>query len=157
MIHPSYAGGPSPFPDFYMKNLLGNPLATTVAASRMILSGFLDRHPRLIPVLVHAGGYLPYQIGRLDHGYRVREETRARAAGAPSTYLRRFRYDTISHAPAPLRFLVDLVGEDRVVLGTDIPFDMGDLAFEAIMRGAGLGAAATRAIEGENARGLFAL
>ena len=66
------------FADFYMTNLVGNPLETGVAASRLILSGCLDRHPNLTVVLVHAGGFMPYQIGRLDHGYKVRKETNAK-------------------------------------------------------------------------------
>ncbi len=114
------------FPEYYMTNLVGYMVETCVAAATMILSGFLDRHPGLSPVLVHAGGYLPYQAGRLDHGFEVRAETRARISAPPSTYLRRFYYDTITHAEVPLRFLVDLVGADRILLGTDTPFDMAD-------------------------------
>jgi aminocarboxymuconate-semialdehyde decarboxylase len=155
MIHPCYAGKPPAFTDFYMKNLIGNPLATAVAASRMILSGFLDRHPNLEIILVHSGGYMPFQIGRLDHGYRVRKEARANIQKPPSEYLRRFHYDTITHAAAPLNFLVDMAGQDRVVLGTDIPFDMGDENFERIMQEAELSADATSAIERSNAERLF--
>lgn len=155
MIHPAYAGRPSPFADFYLKNLIGNPLATAVAASRMILSGFLDRHPRLKPLLVHAGGFMPYQIGRLDHGHEVRAETCESISEPPSSYLRRFHFDTITHAAAPLRFLVDLVGSDRVVLGTDIPFDMADVRFAAILPATGLGADTIAAIHADNAARLF--
>lgn len=157
MIHPAYAGRPSPFTDFYLKNLIGNPLATAIAASRLILSGFLDRHPRLQLLLVHAGGFMPYQIGRLDHGYNVRAETRKRIGQLPSSYLRRFHYDTISHASAPLRFLVDLVGVDRVVFGTDIPFDMADLSFADIIPATGLNDAGVDAVFAKNAQRLFAI
>lgn len=115
--------------DFYMSNLIGIPLATTLAASRLILSGCLDRHPNLTVVLMHAGGFMPYQIGRLDHGYRVRRETGANISSPPSTYIRRFYFDTITHASDRLNPLIDWVGADRVVLGTDIPFDMADLDF----------------------------
>ena len=115
--------------DFYMSNLIGIPLATTLAASRLILSGCLDRHPDLTIVLMHAGGFLPYQIGRLDHGYRVRSETPANISSPPSGYIRRFYFDSITHAGDRLRSLIDWVGADRVVLGTDIPFDMADLNF----------------------------
>jgi len=155
MIHPCYAGKPPQFQDFYMKNLIGNPLATSVAASRMILSGFLDRHPDLDVILVHAGGYMPYQIGRLDHGCRVRPESGANIDKPPSEYLRRFHYDTITHASAPLSFLVDLVSHDRVVLGTDLPFDMGDENFESIIAAADLPPESTSAIERGNAERLF--
>ena len=156
-IHPCYSGKPPPFQDYYMKNLTGNPLATATAASRLILSGFLDRHPRLKIILVHAGGFMPYQIGRLDHGFNVRQETSAHIQKRPSEYLRRFYFDTITHAPAPLAFLVDLVGEDRVILGTDIPFDMADTDFSRIIEQAQLPPNATTAIESGNARELFNL
>ncbi|HEY5622947.1 MAG TPA: amidohydrolase family protein [Gammaproteobacteria bacterium] len=155
MIHPCYSGKPPQFQDFYMKNLVGNPLATAVAATRMMLSGFLDRHPGLEIILVHAGGYMPFQVGRLDHGCAVRPESGAAIDKPPSEYLRRFHYDTITHAAAPLGFLVDLTGHERVVLGTDIPFDMGDTEFERILDEAGLTPEAVSAIERGNAERLF--
>ena len=157
MVHPCYSGKPPQFQDFYMKNLIGNPLATAVAASRMILSGFLDRHPNLDVILVHAGGFMPYQIGRLDHGYKVRSESRENIDKLPSEYLRRFHYDTITHAAAPLKFLVDLAGHDRVVFGTDLPFDMGDRSFDSIIAAADLPAESASAIEKDNAERLFKL
>src|SRR5687768_5396722 len=110
ILHPYYVGARPQLADFYMTNLTGNPLETCVAASRLILSGFLDRHPTLKIVLVHGGGFMPYQIGRLDHGFRVRTEARASISSAPSTYLRRFWYDTITHAGTPMRFLIELAG-----------------------------------------------
>jgi len=155
MIHPSYGGRPSPFADFYLKNLIGNPLATAVAASRLILSGFLDRYPNLKLILVHAGGFMPYQIGRLDHGYEVRAETRARIEQTPSQYLRRFHFDTITHAAAPLKFLTALIGYDRVVFGTDSPFDMGDTEFGKIIGDCDLPTEAMSAIESGTAAELF--
>jgi aminocarboxymuconate-semialdehyde decarboxylase len=138
MLHPYHTGAPPELADFYMRNLVGNPLETGVAASRLILSGCLDRHPQLTIILVHGGGFMPYQVGRLDHGFRVRRETSARINAPPSSYLRRFYFDTVTHASLPLKFLVELVGADRVVFGTDIPFDMADLHFKKILAGTGL-------------------
>ncbi len=143
--------------DFYLSNLVGIPLATTLAASRLILSGCLDRYPHLTVVLMHAGGFLPYQVGRLDHGYRVRSETRAKIKAPPSTYLRRFYLDTITHDAQRLRALVEWVGADRVVLGTDIPFDMADTRFDEHFAEAGLEEAARRQIAGANARQIFGI
>jgi aminocarboxymuconate-semialdehyde decarboxylase len=77
-------------------------------------------------VLVHAGGYLPYQIGRFDHAFKVREEPKVSLDRKPSEYLDRFYMDTITHAPAQLDFLASVIGIGRLVLGTDVPFDMGD-------------------------------
>jgi len=157
VLHPYYVGTRSGFTDFYMTNLIGNPLESCVAAARLILSGFLDRHPDITIVLVHAGGFLPYQIGRLDHGFLVRPETNAVIASPPSSYLRRLYYDTITHAGKPLQFLVDLVGADRVVLGTDIPFDMADLRFAQHLADLRLEPRALEAIHGGNAARIFGL
>lgn len=156
-LHPYRVSVPPQFADFYMVNLIGNPLETGIAASRLILSGCLDRHPKLTVVLAHGGGFMPYQIGRLDHGFRVRSETRANIDAPPSSYLRRFYYDTITHASTPLKFLVELVGADRVVLGTDIPFDMEDLNFEGYLAETGLDDHSLAAINGGNAGRIFSL
>jgi aminocarboxymuconate-semialdehyde decarboxylase len=133
MLHPHSVRTRPRLADFYMADLTGNPMDTCIAATRLMLSGFLDRHPALKLVLVHAGGFLPYQIGRLDHGFRVRTETRAAIAAPPSTYLRRFWYDTITHAGKPFEFLVELVGADRLMVGTDLPFDMADQRFRTYL------------------------
>ncbi len=157
MLHPYYVGVKSQFADFYMTNLIGNPLETAIAASRLILSGCLDRHPKLKVLLVHAGGFLPFQIGRLDHGYAVRSETSAHIKQPPSTYLNRFYFDTITHADVPLKFLINLVGKDRVVIGTDIPFDMADTHFAERLSSAGLDRDAMNKIESQNVVRLFGL
>jgi aminocarboxymuconate-semialdehyde decarboxylase len=157
ILHPYYVGTRPNLTDFYMTNLTGNPLETSIAASRLILSGFLDRHPRLRIVLVHAGGFMPFQIGRLDHGFRVRAETRAAITAAPSSYLRRFWYDTITHAAAPLKFLIDLVGADRVAFGTDLPFDMADVRFKDYFAAAKLDASTRDRVTARNATELFHL
>ena len=89
ILHPYYVGARPGLADFYLTNLIGNPLATTVGAARLIFSGALDELPALRLVLTHGGGYLPYQIGRLDHGHRVRAEASG-CAHPPSAYLARF-------------------------------------------------------------------
>jgi len=157
MLHPYYVGTRAEFADFYMTNLIGNPLETGLAASRLILSGCLDRHPDLMVILVHAGGFMPYQVGRLDHGFRVRAETRAKIDPPPSSYLGRFYYDTITHAAVPLKFLIELVNPDRVLLGTDIPFDMADLRFQEYLAATELDEGAIQAINSGNASRLFGL
>lgn len=157
MLHPYYVGVRKQLADFYMTNLTGNPLETCIAASRLILSGFFDRHPALKIVLVHSGGFMPFQIGRLDHGFRVRPETKSAISSPPSGYLRRFWYDTITHASTPLKFLIELVGNDRVVLGTDLPFDMADVHFAKYFDEAGLSADVHSAVTKNNATSLFGL
>jgi aminocarboxymuconate-semialdehyde decarboxylase len=157
MLHPYYVGTKPEFAEFYMTNLVANPLETGVAATRLILSGCLDKHPALTCVLVHAGGFMPYQVGRLDHGYKVRKETSAHIEALPSSYLRRFYFDTITHAMVPLKFLVSLVGADRVVIGTDIPFDMQDLNFSDYLAETGLDEQSLTAINERNASRIFGL
>jgi aminocarboxymuconate-semialdehyde decarboxylase len=126
VLHPYYVGPRVGYEDYYLTNVFVNPMDTALAASRIIYSGLLDRFPSLRFMLVHAGGFLPYQIGRLDHGWRVRPEARMRIERAPSEYLDRFYFDTISHHDSPLEWLIGFVGEDRLILGTDLPFDMAD-------------------------------
>ncbi len=126
-IHPMHVVGGERVGVYYLHNGLGNPFDTAVAAARLIFGGVLDRFPRLRIHLAHAGGALPYLIGRLDRVHRVRQEARQTIRRAPSTYLRRFYFDTIAHHPLALEFLVKLVGADRVVIGTDYRFDMGML------------------------------
>jgi aminocarboxymuconate-semialdehyde decarboxylase len=155
VVHPYYVGStPGPLSDFYLTNLQGNPWQTAVCASRLILSGALDAVPGLDLVLVHGGGHLPYQVGRLDHGHRVRPEARG-CAHPPSDYLRRFHFDTLTHSTAAVRFLIDQVGSDRVVLGTDMPFDMGAGGLDEQLAGLQLSTADLQAIASGNAERLF--
>ena len=126
-IHPLDVIGIERIRSYYLHNGLGNPFDTAVAAARLMMSGVLDRFPRLQVCLAHAGGALPYLIGRLDRVFRVRGEARGKACRRPSGYLRRFHYDTVVHHELALRYLVDLVGKDRVVVGSDYRFDMGCL------------------------------
>lgn len=130
MLHP-YVGmlsdPPPSFRGFHLSNVIGNPLETFVAAARLIVGGALDRHPDLLVQLSHGGGAFPYQLGRLEHAYEVRKETRSMAKKNPKSYLGQFLIDTVIFERAALDFLVGLVGADHVVSGTDIPFDMADV------------------------------
>jgi aminocarboxymuconate-semialdehyde decarboxylase len=125
LLHPLNVIGTARLNAFYLSNLLGNPFDTAVAAAHLVFGGVLDRHPKLQVCLPHAGGALPYLVGRLQHGQRVRPENQKAAKKPFSAYLRRFTYDTISHAPESMRYLIDLVGAERVMLGSDYCFDMG--------------------------------
>jgi len=156
MVHPYYVSAKRGLEDFYLTNLIGNPLATTICAARLIFSGTLDQLTGLRLVLMHGGGYLPYQIGRLDHGHQVRPEAR-RCQHPPSAYLRRFWYDTVTHAPGPLRLLTDMAGPDRVVYGTNFPFDMAAGSLKDQLAGTGLADRDLAAIAGGNAADLFRL
>jgi aminocarboxymuconate-semialdehyde decarboxylase len=123
MLHPAYNNPHPGLEGHHLQNAIGNQLETTVAAERLIVTGVLDRHPGLRLLLVHAGGYMPWQAGRLRHAATVRAEL-ADAPPDPYAYFGRVFADTITHDAAALRFLVDRVGADNVVMGTDLPFDM---------------------------------
>jgi len=126
--HPYYVGNKSGLEDYYLTNLVGNPLETALMVADLMFSGTLDELPDLKIGLAHGGGFVPYQIGRLVHGHKVRSETHAQSASSPLDLLRRFYFDSVVFEPQALGFLVDLVGADHVFLGTDAPFDMGDEA-----------------------------
>ena len=123
-LHPVDTIGPERTKKYYLKNLLGNPYDTGVAAAHLVFGGVLDAFPKLSVNLPHAGGTFPWLIGRLDHGTRVRDELK-HMKRPPSDYLRRFTYDTIGHDDRINAALVRLVGADRVTLGSDYCFDMG--------------------------------
>jgi aminocarboxymuconate-semialdehyde decarboxylase len=108
---------------FYLINLCGNPFETALAASHLIYGGVLDAFPKLEISLPHAGGALPILRGRLDRGFHTRQECRT-ILRPPSEYLKRFTYDTISYNEDILQDLVDLVGADRVMMGSDYCFDI---------------------------------
>jgi predicted TIM-barrel fold metal-dependent hydrolase len=108
----------------YLGNTVGQPVETAVALSRLIFSGTLDRFPTLKLCACHGGGYLPTYIGRSDHAWHHRPDARG-CAEPPSHYLRRMWFDALVYTPNALEHLVQVVGADRVVLGTDYPFDMG--------------------------------
>ncbi|MER6223026.1 amidohydrolase family protein [Streptomyces sp900105755] len=138
----------------YLGNTVGQPTETTVALSHLIFTGVLDRFPRLKLVAAHGGGYLPTYIGRSDHAWRVRPDARG-CAEPPSAYLRRMWFDALVYTPRALRHLVEEAGADRVVLGTDHPFDMGVTDPVARLDAAGLDPAARAAIAGGNALDLL--
>jgi aminocarboxymuconate-semialdehyde decarboxylase len=125
VLHPYFVGPRPGFEDFYLTNLVGLPLSTTVAAARLLFSGFFARHGVRF-VLVHGGGFLPYKIGRLDRGYDVREESSELSERRPSEQFDLLYFDTLTHNATALGFLIDLVGADHVLFGTDLPFDMTD-------------------------------
>jgi aminocarboxymuconate-semialdehyde decarboxylase len=155
-LHPAYVVGGGRLQSHYLHNLAANPFDTTLAVAHLVFGGVLDRHPRLVLILAHGGGYWPYQFGRFDRGHAVRPECTT-PLRPPREYLRAFYYDTVVHSGPALRYLVDLVGADRVLLGTDLPFDMGDPDPLATLRAARLDGEAVDAISRRNALAVFRL
>jgi aminocarboxymuconate-semialdehyde decarboxylase len=144
-VHPTTRG--FPVADFYLWNLIGNPFETTVAAAHLVLSGTMARHPRLRVLLAHGGGAIVALSGRIRHG----QAAVAAVGSIDDKVTGRFLFDTITHDSALLRTLVDTVGPDRVLLGSDYPFDMADPDPVATVRAAGLASDAEQAVLGGNA------
>jgi aminocarboxymuconate-semialdehyde decarboxylase len=113
VMHPPTDGPTDPiFADMPKMRMLGRPFETTITAGQLIVSGVLDRHPELQVVLVHGGGFLPYQADRLNSGSRD-------SASRPSESVRRFFYDTVQMSPPALRLMLEVAGEDQVMIGSD--------------------------------------
>lgn len=125
LTHPYYFGTKPGLEKYYLTNLVGNPLDTAVMAADLIFGGVMDELPELKVCLSHGGGFIPYQIGRLVHGQKVRREAQT-IESSPKDLLKRFYFDSITHDAGALAYLIDLVGAEHVLLGTDIPFDMAD-------------------------------
>lgn len=124
-VHPA-RGRADPFlTRYHLRNLIGNPLETTIAVASLIFGGVLDRLPELDLSFAHGGGYGCFGVGRMDHGNRVRPEAQDIAL-LPSEYLRGLYFDSLVHSHHALSHLVDVVGAEHVVLGSDYPADMGE-------------------------------
>jgi aminocarboxymuconate-semialdehyde decarboxylase len=153
LVHPAFNESHRGLERYYLQNVIGNPLETTVFTERMIASGVLERHPELRLVLLHGGGFIPYQLGRLRHARTVRPEL-AESPIDPFFFLPQLYFDTITHDDEALRYLVSRVGAEQVVLGTDLPYDMAMQApVETLQRV--LGEEMTEAIGSTNAARLF--
>jgi aminocarboxymuconate-semialdehyde decarboxylase len=140
---------------FYLINLCGNPFETALAASHLIFGGVLDAFPNLEISLPHAGGALPILRGRLDRGFEIRPECKT-IARRPSEYLKRFTYDTISYDDGVLKDLVDLVGADRIMVGSDYCFDIAyDEPVRMIAQNETLSDEQKQLILGDNAKRLL--
>lgn len=142
----------------YMINVFGHPIEATLAAGHLIFDGVMERHPDLKMVLVHGGGYLPAYAARMDHAYRQRADVAEGLPRLPSEYLRRFYLDTMVFAEDQLAFLIEKYGADRIVIGTDYPYDMGETdPVGLVSRTIGDDKQAFAAITGGNAARLFGL
>jgi aminocarboxymuconate-semialdehyde decarboxylase len=136
---------------YYFPLIVGNPLETALAISTLIFGGVLERLPDLRIAFAHGGGAFAFTLARLDHGWKVRPEGRAAIPRPPREYARRLYVDSLTLAPENLRFIVDVLGADRVVIGSDYPFDMGADDPVGALAAAGLDPAAQARIESGNA------
>ena len=157
VIHPNGFTHAERLKRFYFNNVIGNPLETTVALHYLIFDGVLERHPNLKILVVHGGGYLASYSGRIDHAWGARSDAHGDLPHPPTTYLRRLYFDTVVFTPHQLQELVRLYGPDKILMGTDYPFDMADYDPVGHVCGAGLDEAAVAAICGGNVKRLLGL
>ena len=149
-VHPNNVAGADRLKSYYLVNLIGNPLDTTIAAACLVFGGVMDRHPKLKVCLAHAGGFMPYQAGALDARLARAagaEEERAEAAG-------QHRRPLPSTTPSCIRdrsleFLIERAGADRVMLGSDYPYDMAMMDCVAHVRALKISDADKAAILGD--------
>src|SRR5262249_31233975 len=147
--------GPDRRTSYYVGNLIGNPLDTTIAAACLVFSGVLERHPSLKICLAHGGGVVPYQTRRFVHGWHVRAEPKRTPGKPPTDSLQSLYFHTLVQSKKVLHFLVGHPGAARVLLGSDYPFDMGMPEGVSQVRGLPISAAEQSAILGGRARALL--
>ncbi len=156
-LHPVEPILPTRVRQYYLHAITYYLYDTTATVGALLFSGVLDRFPDLQLILSHGGGFFPYHAGRFDIVYTNLAQTRERLAQPPSTYLRRFYYDTIVHHPTALQFLCTMVGSDHLLLGTDYPFPVADPDPLRLYAQAGFAAPDIAAMAGDNACALFRL
>jgi len=158
LFHPYDEARPAGLDDYFLHNCIGYPLQTTIAVVRMMFSGVFTRFPELRLKLPHAGGFLPYQIERFRHAADFRPEPRSQGFdGDPLDVLKQLYFDTVTFSPKTLRYLADLVGPERLLLGSDYPFEMGEVDPVATVKAAFPEETAQRAVLGGTAQRLLCL
>ena len=123
--HPYTCAAKGAMDQYEMGNTVGYPLDSTLMAAHLMASGALDDLKRLRILIPHGGGYVPYQIGRFANAHKYRPAASTHTRSSPYDLLRRFYFDALTHDPRSTRHLINVVGADRVVIGTDNPFNMG--------------------------------
>ena len=134
MLHPLGSSEAKRLARFSFNNTIGNPLDTTIALHYLIFDGVLERHPNLKILSVHGGGYLAAYSGRIDHAWGARSDAHGDLPHPPTSYLKKIYFDSVVFTPYQLAELVRLYGADRIIMGTDYPFDMADYDRSAMSR-----------------------
>jgi len=157
VIHPNGFTEADRLSRFYFNNVIGNPLDTSIALHYLIFDGVLERHPDLKILAVHGGGNLAAYSGRIDHAWGARSDSRGALPNPPTFYLRKVYFDSVVFTPHQLRYLVEVFGANRILMGTDYPYDMAESDPIAHLGSAELDAGSLAAIAGGNVRQLLKL
>ena len=150
-LHPMFGCGDPRLHDYDMMNAVGRGVDTTTAVSRLLFSGHFLKYSGLNFVLSHGGGAIPYMLGRLARNY----DNHTDEIADPREGFKTLYFDSVLFDPETLKFLCQSAGTDKVVLGSDYPFPIGDPQPTKVVTDAGLGEPATRMILGETAARLF--
>jgi aminocarboxymuconate-semialdehyde decarboxylase len=157
-IHPTDPAGVEAMLDYWLMPLVGFLMDTTLAASKLVFSGVVARHPRIRWVLTHMGGAIPYLAERLDRGYRAFADCRRHIDRPPTEYLKHFYYDTVNFNPSAVRLALEFAGPDRILAGSDYPHQIGSIPLMLeTLRALDVDDAVRRKIAGENAAALLGL
>ncbi|SMY08034.1 amidohydrolase family protein [Flavimaricola marinus] len=157
MLHPNGFTHGERFQDYYFANVMGNPLETSLAVSHLIFSGVMERLPNLKVLAVHGGGFLPAYSARIDHAWGARKDSHANLPHPPTHYLRKMYFDSVVFSNHQLEYLVQTYGADKIVMGTDYPYDMADYDPVGHVAGSGLGDEAKAKVGGLSAAALLGL
>lgn len=158
LLHPNGFTEGQRLTRFYFSNVIGNPFDTTLAIHYLIFDGVLERHPNLKILAVHGGGYLAAYSGRIDHAWGARSDAHGDLPHPPTSYLKKIYFDTVVFTPHQLETLVRVFGADKIIMGTDYPYDMAE--FDPIGHLGSVGgfdASTIAAIAGGNAKKLLGL
>ncbi len=158
MIHPTHPVGVEAMLDYWLMPLVGFLCDTTLAAAGLVFSGVAERFPRIRWLLGHLGGAIPYLAERLDRGFEAFKECRANISQPPTTYLKRFYYDTVNFDPRAIELAIAFAGADHILAGSDYPHQIGSIQKMLASLGAvNAGEEIRRKILGENAARLLGL
>ena len=125
-IHPIGTSYVERMDDHYFRNTIGHPLESALAVGHLVFDGYLERYPGLKICVAHGGGYIPAYAGRFDHPFHLRDDCRQVISKPPSEYLKKFYFDSVVFTEHQLRYLIETWGPDRIVMGTDYPYDMAE-------------------------------
>jgi len=140
-VHPWDMMGQGRMPRHWLPWLVSMPAETSLAICSLAMGGVLERHPNLRICFAHGGGSFPATIGRIDHGFDVRPDLcQTQTLTPPSQLLKSIYIDSLVHDPDALRFIVDKMGAERIALGTDYPFPLGELEPGKLIEKSGLSA-----------------
>ncbi len=127
-VHPWDMMGQEKMPHYFLPWLVGMPAETSLAICSMLFGGVFDAFPKLRVMFAHGGGSFPFTVGRVSHGWHARPDLcNINEIKDPKTYLGKFWIDGITHDEEALKFLIQVIGADKIAYGTDYPFPLGDL------------------------------